>query len=249
MLTPPLHYHHHPRPSSAVVLQEPTTDGIPEIRAYHAKLAPLLEVLHGQHFSIPCPNGIAQHEHEILEQCVAFANLKKVSHAPRAFQIVVQGAPGSGKGAVAAFIHRSLGCVHVSPRHVILEQLSLGSEQGSKLKPFLEDPSQGKLCRLSCACHVLAGKGGRGDCSSSLTLTYPRFHLFRSPPPSTAPEEELAALLVQRLGAPDCLERGWVLEGYPSTARQASLLQDHGIHPNRCVREVEFAPHPPFLCI
>lgn len=36
------------------------------------------------------------------------------------------------------------------------------------------------------------------------------------------PDELITALVTTRLAQPDCLESGWLLDGYPRTAAQAS---------------------------
>jgi small ligand-binding sensory domain FIST len=38
------------------------------------------------------------------------------------------------------------------------------------------------------------------------------------------PDELLIPILVERLRAPDCVQRGWVLEGFPRTDAQAAAI-------------------------
>ena len=48
-------------------------------------------------------------------------------------------------------------------------------------------------------------------------------------------DDVIAPLVVERLGREDCLEKGWVLDGFPATYTQARALQEHGIIPNKVV--------------
>ena len=45
------------------------------------------------------------------------------------------------------------------------------------------------------------------------------------------PAWEKVEALVGRLTAPDCLTKGWVLDGFPSTLAQAELLATYGFRP------------------
>lgn len=51
--------------------------------------------------------------------------------------------------------------------------------------------------------------------------------------PDLVPLEVIGADMVARLKRRDCLERGWVLDGYPFTHKEAEYLQRHGVVPNR----------------
>jgi adenylate kinase len=43
------------------------------------------------------------------------------------------------------------------------------------------------------------------------------------------PDEKIAEVVVQRLQADDCRERGWVLDGFPRTLNQAKLFSQCGL--------------------
>lgn len=45
------------------------------------------------------------------------------------------------------------------------------------------------------------------------------------------PDHLVIAMLKERISQPDCLEHGWLLDGFPRTSVQALALDDAGIHP------------------
>lgn len=49
------------------------------------------------------------------------------------------------------------------------------------------------------------------------------------------PDDIVAPLVLARLQRSDCQQRGWVLEGFPRTLRQATLLAKAKVLPSRCV--------------
>ncbi|XP_059148511.1 adenylate kinase 8-like [Physella acuta] len=49
------------------------------------------------------------------------------------------------------------------------------------------------------------------------------------------PPELLVKILKERLNFPDCIKKGWVLEGIPQTREQALSMQENGIFPKHCV--------------
>ncbi|PSC74401.1 Adenylate chloroplastic [Micractinium conductrix] len=46
------------------------------------------------------------------------------------------------------------------------------------------------------------------------------------------PDELVAALVGARLAEADCVQHGWLLDGYPRTAAQCTALKEAGIHPD-----------------
>lgn len=52
-------------------------------------------------------------------------------------------------------------------------------------------------------------------------------------PFSTVPDSVIVNVLSQRLSQQDCVQRGWVLHGFPRDLDQAHLLQSLGHTPNR----------------
>ncbi|KAJ3158060.1 hypothetical protein HDU89_000443 [Geranomyces variabilis] len=48
-----------------------------------------------------------------------------------------------------------------------------------------------------------------------------------------APDDQILPLIVARLKREDCMNRGWVLDGFPRTRAQADALREKGIMPNR----------------
>ncbi|KAJ3090543.1 Adenylate kinase 8, partial [Quaeritorhiza haematococci] len=53
--------------------------------------------------------------------------------------------------------------------------------------------------------------------------------------PENAPQEIIQDLICHRLKRKDCIERGWILDGFPTTTAQAEYLRDRGILPNRVI--------------
>lgn len=43
------------------------------------------------------------------------------------------------------------------------------------------------------------------------------------------PDEVITSIILERLAEPDCMERGWLLDGFPRTRVQAEALAAHGI--------------------
>ena len=51
--------------------------------------------------------------------------------------------------------------------------------------------------------------------------------------PNFAPSEMIALEIVERLKQKDCVENGWILEGFPIKMQDAIFLKERGITPNR----------------
>ncbi len=51
--------------------------------------------------------------------------------------------------------------------------------------------------------------------------------------PESTPSSLLSEAIFQRLKKPDCVEKGWILDGYPTNKTQAELLNGKGFSPNR----------------
>lgn len=52
-------------------------------------------------------------------------------------------------------------------------------------------------------------------------------------PVSAVPDSVIVNLLSQRLSQQDCVQKGWVLHGFPRDLDQAHLLHSLGHKPNR----------------
>lgn len=48
-----------------------------------------------------------------------------------------------------------------------------------------------------------------------------------------APKTVVSELIIQRLKSKECIEKGWVLDGYPTSVIEAEELKSKGITPNR----------------
>jgi adenylate kinase len=51
-------------------------------------------------------------------------------------------------------------------------------------------------------------------------------------------EDFMIDLIVKRLKQRDCINNGWVLEGFPNNLRQAEELAKHQITPNRFTKKI-----------
>jgi adenylate kinase len=47
------------------------------------------------------------------------------------------------------------------------------------------------------------------------------------------PADVLGKAIVERLQENDCVEKGWILKGFPVTQDDVKLLKENGITPNR----------------
>jgi adenylate kinase len=45
----------------------------------------------------------------------------------------------------------------------------------------------------------------------------------------------MIGVVVERLGKPDCTEKGWLLDGFPRTRAQADALSAAGYHPDQFI--------------
>ncbi|KAJ3295637.1 hypothetical protein HK104_002442 [Borealophlyctis nickersoniae] len=134
--------------------------------------------------------GIIGHEEDVVKSLFNVLATRRMTRAPRLFKIFICGKPGSGKTSAAKRIQDKYGYVHVSPRTVILEEISAKSNWGNQLKDYVDHPED-------------------------------------------APEPILLELISSRLKKKDCMDKGWVLEGFPLTRSQALWLSDHDVQPNR----------------
>ncbi|KAJ3396777.1 hypothetical protein HDU92_001881 [Lobulomyces angularis] len=75
-------------------------------------------------------NGYFKQEDLVLKELLKVfgQGLNKIDYVPREFKILVQGLPGSGKSFVCEKLHEKYGIIHVSPKLVVLEELSSNSK-------------------------------------------------------------------------------------------------------------------------
>lgn len=53
--------------------------------------------------------------------------------------------------------------------------------------------------------------------------------------PHLVPADIIADAIVARLKQSDCVENGWILDGFPTRAKDSTFLKENGIHPNRFI--------------
>lgn len=103
--------------------------------------------------------------------------------------IIIAGAPGSGKGTQCESISEEFGVVHLSTGDMLREAAAAGSDIGIEAKGYIDS---GKLM----------------------------------------PDKIVTEIIMDRLQAKDCKTRGWILDGFPSTAVQAMALANAGVSPD-----------------
>ncbi|MDD4291521.1 MAG: adenylate kinase [Clostridia bacterium] len=95
--------------------------------------------------------------------------------------IVLLGAPGSGKGTQAHMLHEHYGFVHISTGDIFRDNIHNQTELGNRAKVYIDD---GKL----------------------------------------VPDEITVEMVKNRLSQEDCVEFGYILDGFPRTHVQAQAL-------------------------
>lgn len=103
--------------------------------------------------------------------------------------ILISGAPASGKGTQCELIVEKYGVVHISTGDMLRAAVKAGTQLGVEAKSYMDT---GKL----------------------------------------VPDDLVISMLKERITQPDCVENGWLLDGFPRTAVQAQALDDAGILPS-----------------
>ncbi|KAJ3075989.1 Adenylate kinase 8 [Podochytrium sp. JEL0797] len=86
--------------------------------------------------------GIWAREEEVVRDVIECLGGRAVTRAPRQFKVIVQGLAGSGKSSVAAAVEAKYGFVHVSPKKIILEEISLKTVASKTLVDFIHRPEE-----------------------------------------------------------------------------------------------------------
>lgn len=106
-------------------------------------------------------------------------------------QIVLMGAPSSGKGTQSERIVQQYNVVHLSTGDMLREAVKRDAEHGI-----------GAIAKAYM---------NRGE---------------------LVPDEIMTQLVLDRISQPDCLEKGWILDGFPRTRGQAEAMKQLGITPD-----------------
>mmetsp|Transcript_32547 Transcript_32547/g.40891 ORF Transcript_32547/g.40891 Transcript_32547/m.40891 type:complete len:740 (-) Transcript_32547:287-2506(-) len=104
----------------------------------------------------------------------------------KGLQVIISGAPASGKGTQCEMIKDEYNLVHLSTGDMLRDAASEGTELGLTAKGFMD---KGEL----------------------------------------VPDELIVGVVKERLQQQDCMERGWLLDGFPRTRAQADALVAEGI--------------------
>ena len=99
--------------------------------------------------------------------------------------IIIAGAPASGKGTQCEIIKEEYGIVHLSTGDMLRAAVAAGTDVGVKAKEYMDG---GKL----------------------------------------VPDEVIIGIIRDRLEEEDCKTQGWLLDGFPRTAAQATALAEAG---------------------
>ena len=99
-----------------------------------------------------------------------------------AINLILLGAPGSGKGTLAKMICAEYGLLHLSTGDMLRKAVKEGTELGNRVKYYM---NEGKL----------------------------------------VPDDIVIDVLRQRISEKDC-DRGFVMDGFPRTGRQAEELEE-----------------------
>lgn len=107
--------------------------------------------------------------------------------------VIIMGAPASGKGTQCKKIVEKFGLVHIS--------------SGEVLRAAAEDPDNENGAKAK-------------ECMDAGELV---------------PDHIVMSLVVDKLGTPECKEKGWLLDGFPRTQAQAEELEKYFAIPNKCI--------------
>ncbi|KAI8617526.1 hypothetical protein BC830DRAFT_1113146 [Chytriomyces sp. MP71] len=191
--------HHHDITSRLVQREQNKRDTVARRLAQYRRHAPAVAACFARagvcrKFKYVDAHGVWGRETDVVAEVLASSALgmRGPTRAPRQFRVVVQGLPGSGRSSVAAEIERKYGFVHVSPKKIVLEEVSAKSKISKTLVDFIHNPDE-------------------------------------------IPDDLIQELIVKRLQQSDCINQGWVLEGYPNSQEQAKTLKEKGILPNRLI--------------
>jgi len=103
----------------------------------------------------------------------------------KGLQVIICGAPASGKGTQCEMIRDEYNLVHLSTGDMLRSAASEGTELGITAKGFMD----------------------RGE---------------------LVPDELIVGIVKERIQQQDCMEQGWLLDGFPRTRAQADALQEEG---------------------
>jgi adenylate kinase len=86
--------------------------------------------------------------------------------------LILLGAPGSGKGTLAGLLTSELGIPHISPGDILREEVKQESQLGRQARPFME---KGELVPDEIVLKMMEKRVGRPDCSRGFILDgFPR---------------------------------------------------------------------------
>ncbi|KAJ3015606.1 hypothetical protein HKX48_004467 [Thoreauomyces humboldtii] len=112
---------------------------------------------------IAFPKGVPDPPEEAVRTVVGEVTRGRVSRAPRMLKAVVAGLPGSGRTTVADMIAREFDVVSVSPRSVLLEQLSIGALDNSDIAAHINAPENAPDTQIV---PLIVARLKRDDCTS-----------------------------------------------------------------------------------
>lgn len=150
---------------------------------------------HQNRFGLSTPTTSTLRSSELMEDITAASTDSDASQSDESaeskipLQLIIAGAPASGKGTQCEVLKDSYDVIHLSTGDILRAAVKEGSNLGVKAKEFMD--------------------------SGALV-----------------PDELITGVVVDRLQQPDCVEKGWLLDGFPRTAIQAEALQNAGMDPD-----------------
>ena len=122
--------------------------------------------------------------------------------------------------------------VHISTGDLLREEAKRGTELGRKAKEFMD---RGEL-----VCFYISSSSTTTTTSSSSSSSFLFLRTSLRPPlcddfPSQIPDELVISMVIKRLHEQDCMKKGWLLDGFPRTRRQALELQQNLIFADKFI--------------
>ncbi|XP_032490969.1 adenylate kinase 8 isoform X2 [Phocoena sinus] len=156
---------------------------------------------------------------DVFYQALTYVQTVHRSNAPFTPRVLLCGPVGSGKSLQAALLAQKYGLVNVISRP--------GLYSAETLPTVFNKSCEGCIMKNKVCCGQLL-KEAVADKSKYGEMIRPFFEKE-----TAVPSYIIMKVLGQRLDQQDCVERGWVLHGFPRDRDQACLMDSMGYKPNR----------------
>ena len=96
------------------------------------------------HVHLDFPKGLfSEPEGALVARILPLVGIQPITTGPRHFKIIVAGLPGSGRETISEMISRNYGCVIISPKRIILQEIAKNTTESLELAPFIDSPDDG----------------------------------------------------------------------------------------------------------